>query len=49
MRSLSPTVAPDVAILADFSANLMRDLAVVEGQPLTIALPPDSLRVFAKG
>ncbi len=46
---LEPAVLPDVAILADFSANLMRDLAVVEGQQLTIALPPDSLRVFAKG
>ena len=39
---------PGVAILADFSANLMRDLSVAEGQELTIALPPESLRVFAK-
>jgi iron(III) transport system ATP-binding protein len=45
---LRPDAAPDVAILADFSLNLMRDLAVAEGQPLTVALPPDSLRVFAK-
>ena len=45
---LEPEVAPDVAILADFSANLMRDLGVAEGQKLTIALPPESLRVFAK-
>jgi iron(III) transport system ATP-binding protein len=45
---LEPEVAPDIAILADFSANLMRDLAVAEGQKLTIALPPESLRVFAK-
>jgi hypothetical protein len=37
-----------VAILADFSLNLMRDLGVAEGQSLTIALPPESLRVFAK-
>ena len=46
---LKPEAMPNVAILADFSANLMRDLSVAEGQKLTIALPPDSLRVFAKG
>jgi iron(III) transport system ATP-binding protein len=46
---LEPEAAPGVAILADFSANLMRDLAVAEGQNLTIALPPESLRLFAKG
>jgi iron(III) transport system ATP-binding protein len=46
---LKPEAVPNVAILADFSANLMRDLAVSEGQKLTIALPPESLRVFAKG
>jgi iron(III) transport system ATP-binding protein len=46
---LEPQAAPGVAILADFSANLMRDLAVAEGQTLTIALPPESLRVFGKG
>jgi iron(III) transport system ATP-binding protein len=45
---LKPDDAPNVAILADFSLNLMRDLAVAEGQPLTVALPPESLRVFAK-
>ena len=52
-RSAAPRSNPrprrDVAILADFSANLMRDLGVAEGQKLTIALPPESLRVFAKG
>ena len=26
----------------------MRDLAVAEGQKLTIALPPESLRVYSK-
>jgi len=46
---LEPEQAPGIAILADFSANLMRDLAVAEGQRLTIALPPESLRLFAKG
>jgi iron(III) transport system ATP-binding protein len=45
---LKPEAAPNVAILADFSLNLMRDLAVAEGQPLTVVLPPESLRVFAK-
>jgi iron(III) transport system ATP-binding protein len=45
---LRPEAAPQVAILADFSLNLMRDLAVTQGQSLTIALPPESLRVFAK-
>ena len=39
---------PEITILADFSANLMRDLGVAEGQDLTIALPPESLHVFAK-
>jgi len=46
---LEPEAAPGVAILADFSANLMRDLSVAEGQKLVIALPPESLRLFAKG
>jgi iron(III) transport system ATP-binding protein len=45
---LKPAGAPDVTILADFSANLMRDLSVIQGQTLTISLPPDSLRVFAR-
>jgi hypothetical protein len=27
----------------------MRDLSVAEGQKITIALPPESLRLFAKG
>ena len=44
---LKPDAAPNVAILADFSLNLMRDLSVAEGQALTVALPPESLRVFA--
>jgi iron(III) transport system ATP-binding protein len=43
---LEPEVAPGTTILADFSLNLMRDLGVAEGQTLTIALPPESLRVF---
>ncbi len=45
---LKPETAPQVTILADFSTNLMRDLAVSQGQRLTIALPPKSLRVYAR-
>ena len=45
---LNPEAAPGITILADFSANLMRDLAVTEGQKLAIALPPESLRLFAR-
>ena len=45
---LKPAAAPDVTIVADFSANLMRDLAVSQGQKLTIALPPEVLRVYAR-
>ena len=46
---LHPDAAPGITILADFSANLMRDLAVTEGQKLAIALPPESLHLFARG
>ena len=46
---LEPEAAPGVTILADFSANLVRDLAVAEGQSLVIALPPEALRVFSAG
>jgi iron(III) transport system ATP-binding protein len=37
----------DVALVADFSSNLIRDLGVAEGSRLDVALPPDRLRVFA--
>jgi iron(III) transport system ATP-binding protein len=47
--TLLPDAAPDMAILSDFSANAMRDLGIREGQALTIALPPDLLRVFDSG
>lgn len=39
--------ADDVALTADFSSNLIRDLGVELGRKLDIALPPDRLRVFA--
>ena len=38
--------APGMTLVGDFSVNLMRDVAIVEGQPLTVALPPHVLRVF---
>jgi iron(III) transport system ATP-binding protein len=43
---LRPKFAPDLVLLSDFSANAMRDLSIREGQTLTVALPPDLLRVF---
>jgi len=39
---------PALSLLADFSANLMRDLAVEHGGTLRIALPPAALRVFPR-
>ncbi|MEJ0075912.1 MAG: putative 2-aminoethylphosphonate ABC transporter ATP-binding protein [Alphaproteobacteria bacterium] len=45
---LEPEAAPGVSILADFSANAIRDLSVAQGQKLTIALPPESLRLFSR-
>ena len=45
------TLQPDGDIapfVADFSINLMRDLAVAEGQRLEVALPADRLRLFHK-
>jgi iron(III) transport system ATP-binding protein len=37
----------DVAMTADFSSNLIRDLGDELGRKLDVALPPDRLRVFA--
>ena len=45
--SLKGVTAPDVALVADFSSNLIRDLGVVQGGRLDVALPPDRLQVFA--
>ena len=39
--------AGTITLSADFSSNLMRDLGVVQGGRLDVALPPDRLRVFA--
>ncbi len=43
---LAPAVAPQIGLLADFSVNALRDLSLSTGQPLVVALPPESLRVF---
>ena len=45
--SLTVQAAPSLALNADFSSNLIRDLAVTVGSRLDVALPPDRLRVFA--
>jgi iron(III) transport system ATP-binding protein len=44
--TLVPDAAPEMSLTGDFSVNLMRDIAINEGQKLTIALPPHVLRVF---
>ena len=36
------------ALVADFSINTVRDLAIAEGKVMPVALPPDRLRVFAR-
>ncbi len=45
--TLEIEAAPGIQLLADFSANAVRDLGIGEGQPLTVALPPECLRVFS--
>jgi iron(III) transport system ATP-binding protein len=46
---LEPVGAPAAGVmLADFSINLMRDLDLAIGKHLTVALPPDRLRVFVR-
>ncbi len=36
------------ALVADFSINAVRDLAIAEGKIMPVALPPDRLRVFPR-
>jgi iron(III) transport system ATP-binding protein len=36
------------ALVADFSINVVRDLAIAEGKEMLIALPPERLRVFPR-
>lgn len=45
--TLEIEATPGIQLLADFSANAVRDLAIAEGQPLNVALPTESLRVFS--
>ena len=44
--TLAPHGAANVKLTADLSANDMRDLAIIEGQIITIALPEQRLRAF---
>jgi iron(III) transport system ATP-binding protein len=46
---LQPLASPESAIVADFSANAMRDLAIVRGDVRSVAFPAESLRVFPTG
>jgi iron(III) transport system ATP-binding protein len=43
---LEPEVETCGPIVADFSANLMRDLGVEEGQSILVALPQHAIRLF---
>jgi len=45
--SLAVNGAEEASFRADFSVNLVRDMNVGEGTRLTVALPPDRVRVFA--
>jgi iron(III) transport system ATP-binding protein len=44
--SLALKRQPATVFTADFSANDLRDLKLAEGSELTVALPPEALRVF---
>jgi iron(III) transport system ATP-binding protein len=44
--TLAPSRAPDARIAADVAANAMRDLGIETGQVLSVALPPEAVRVF---
>jgi iron(III) transport system ATP-binding protein len=44
---LQPQSEAAKTIIADFSANLMRDRGLAEGQILSVALPPDAIHVYA--
>ena len=44
--TLVPILAPEVAIIADFSINAVSDLGLAGGRILPIALPADRIRVF---
>jgi iron(III) transport system ATP-binding protein len=44
--TLAPQGALDLKLIADLSANDMRDLAIAEGQTIGVALPEHKLRAF---
>jgi iron(III) transport system ATP-binding protein len=46
--SLHPAAAGDLTVQGDFSINLVRDLGLVTGQTIRVALPPDRLIAFAR-
>ena len=45
---LSAGVLGEVRLVADFSINAVRDLQLEPGGPVTVALPADRLRVYAR-
>ncbi|MBM3524476.1 MAG: putative 2-aminoethylphosphonate ABC transporter ATP-binding protein [Alphaproteobacteria bacterium] len=45
--TLRPTADPSLAIIGDFSANLMQDRGIAAGGRLVVALPAERLRLFA--
>jgi iron(III) transport system ATP-binding protein len=46
--ALAPAGDARLTLVAEFSINLMRDVAPETGRSLRIALPPDRLRLFAR-
>jgi iron(III) transport system ATP-binding protein len=47
--TLTLDAAPDIRLIADFSANAVRDLAIADDRELTVVLPAECLRVFPAG
>ena len=45
--TLAPTRAPSTQIAADVAANDLRDLKLEPGRLIEVALPPETIRVFA--
>ncbi len=46
--SLHAAMSPSLRLIGDFSSNLIHDHALRPGVPLTVALPPERLVVFAR-
>jgi len=47
--TLAPVGAGEAPLVAEFSINAVRDLGLRHGMDVTVALPPERLRVFATG